>query len=186
MLPMAHALSRPRKTVEDLHALPDDVRAELIAGEIYVTPSPSIGHQSVSRRLLVAFSLWAERTGAGHVFAAPLDVHLPSGDVVEPDLIFVAEANGQVLQDWIRGTPDLLVEIVSPTHPERDRLVKRDLYARNGVPEYWIVEPADRAVELLRLEGGLYVPAGYLQASGVLRSPSLPGFSLPVAEIFGA
>jgi Uma2 family endonuclease len=114
-----------------------------------------------------------------------MDVHLPGGDVVQPDVIFVSTARSDILQDWIRGVPDLLVEIISPEGVERDRLVKRDLYARNGVKEYWLVDPAARAVEVLRLgASGSYEPAGYFEEKDTLVSPTLAGMALPVQALF--
>jgi len=183
---MSAAIERPRKTVEDYLALPDDVRAELIDGELYVTPSPVPDHQRVGLSLARLISPHVEAGGAGEVFIAPLDVHLPSGDIVQPDVLFVATENAGIVQDWIRGVPDLLVEVLSPTGTERDRIVKHDLYARNGVPEYWIADPAARTIEVFRLDrAGAYRPAGYYLADAVLRSESLPGLELQLADVFG-
>lgn len=182
---MASATRRPPKTRADLEALPEDVRAELIRGEIYVTPSPSDAHQRVSLRLAVFLDDWARSQRAGAVRYAPLDVHLPTGDVVQPDLVFVSTENLAIMQpDGIHGAPDLAVEIVSSAHPERDRIVKRALYAQAGVVEYWIVELEQRAIEVLRLDGGDYVPAGWFREGHVLTSPPRPGLDVPVAEVF--
>jgi Uma2 family endonuclease len=113
-----------------------------------------------------------------------MDVHLPSGDIVEPDVLFVAQENHSIIQDWIRGVPDLVIEVLSPDGIARDRFVKRDLYARNGVREYWIVDPATRSIEVFALRSRQYEPAGYFQEGAVLTSTVLSGLSLPVTEIF--
>ena len=181
--------SRPKKTVDDFMALGDGVRAELIDGEIYMAASPTSWHQIICGNLHLAMAQHARERNLGTVFVAPLDVHLPSGDIVEPDLIFVAEKNRGIVQDWIRGVPDLLVEIVSPSNPERDRLVKRTLYQRNGVPEYWIVEPEARAIEILRLEpqpqgSAAFAPAGYVGAGATLITRALPELELQVDDVF--
>ena len=76
----------------------------------------------------------------GRVYVAPFDVHLPSGDIVEPDVIFVTTAKLGIVQGWIRGVPDFVVEVLSPDGIERDRIVKRVLYAKNGIREYWLVD----------------------------------------------
>ncbi|MEK7767079.1 MAG: Uma2 family endonuclease, partial [bacterium] len=120
----------------------------------------------------------------GRVFVSPLDVHLPSGDIVQPDLLYIRTANLGIVQDWIRGVPDVLIEVVSPERPERDRLVKRALYARNRVPEFWIVDPATRTVEVLVLDGVKYASHGYFEFADALTSPALGGLSLPLAEVF--
>lgn len=184
MEPMTHAIRRPHKTIQDLLALGEDVRAELIEGEIYVAAAPNSRHQSIVLRLASEILRHVDRHGGGRVFVAPLDVYLPSGDVVEPDVIYVAAGHGARVERDIHGAPTLLVEVVSPSNPERDRLVKRQLYERNGVGEYWIVEPDDEAVEVLRLVDGAFQPAGYLRGAALLRTPLLPGFALPVAELF--
>ena len=183
---MAPPQSPPRKTLEDYLALPDPVRAELIEGELYVTPSPTSRHQEASDNLLVRLGTFVRRTGQGRMYSAPLDVHLPSGDVVQPDLIYVSHERGGIVRDWVHGVPDHLIEVVSPGNPERDRIVKRALYAKNGVPAYWIVDPKERSIELLHLEGEAFAPAGFLAGEGVLRAPTFEGLEIDLAAIFPA
>ena len=185
MASMAPTTRRPPKTVDDYMALPDDVRAELIGGELYVTPSPTSGHQTVLQELHLALAPPVKARSLGRVFFAPLDVHLPTGDIVQPDVLFVREANAAIGQDWIRGVPDLVVEVISTTHAERDRIVKRRVYEQAGVPEYWLVDPGSRSVEVFRLEAGAYRPAGYLEGRGTVRSPLLPGVEVEVEGLFG-
>jgi Uma2 family endonuclease len=185
MPPMDVSLRRSPKTIDDYRALPDDVRAELIRGEIYVTPSPSARrHQDVVGEIYVHLKPHVESRGLGRVYLSPVDVHLPSGDVVGPDLVHVARERLHIVADVITGIPDLAIEVVSPSHPERDRIVKRCLYAENGVPEYWIVEPDSRAIQVLRLDGGEYRPAGYFTAESHLVSPTIPALRMPVGGLF--
>jgi Uma2 family endonuclease len=180
---MAHATSRRRKTVQDLLALGDEVRAELIDGEIYVAATPFREHQLAVGAIHARLLAWVRARG-GLVLIAPMDVHLPSGDVVEPDVIYVREDRKAIVPDWVRGAPDLAVEVVSTSHPERDRIVKRALYARNGIPEYWIVELDEQAIQVLRLADGGYEPLAYFERPAVLTTPTLPGFALPLDEVF--
>jgi len=181
---MAPQTSRPSKTVEDYLALPDDVRAELIGGEFYVPPAPTARHQDIVGQIYRCLADFAERTGAGRAYIAPLDVHLDSGDIVQPDVLFITSQNMDRVGDWIRGAPDLAVEVISPLHAARDRLVKRGLYARNGIPATWIVDPADRTIEVLRLEGDVYGPEHYFQDEETLTSPRLPGLRIPLPKVF--
>ena len=180
----AMATSRPLKTVDDFMALGDQVRAELIAGEIYMSPSPSSQHQSIAGNLYVALRSAARRARGEAVFIAPLDVHLPSGDIVQPDVMFVSAQRRGIVQEWIRGAPDLLIEIVSPSHAERDRIVKRELYARNRVPEYWLVDGTTRTLERFVDDAGTYTAAGYYREGDTLETPLLPALQLPIVEIF--
>jgi Uma2 family endonuclease len=182
---MAPTTGRPPKTVADYMALPDDVRAELISGELYVTPSPTSSHQTVVQRLHLVLAPFVETEGLGRVHLAPLDVHLPTGDIVQPDVLFVGKDNLEIIQDWIHGVPDLVVEVVSRTHAERDRIVKRGVYERAEVPEYWLVDPGSRSVEVFRLAGHAYRPAGYHEGRGAVRSPLLPGLAVDVERLFG-
>lgn len=181
---MAAMQTRPRKTLDDFLSLPEGTLAELIDGEILMTPAPRKPHQLLVGDLYFALRLFLGAKPLGMLYLAPFDVHLPSGDVVEPDLIFVAQANLGIVQEWVRGVPDLLVEVVSPSHPERDRLVKRALYARNGVREFWIVDPEEKTVEVLALDVDRYRPAGFFREPEILVSPLLAGLALPLGQLF--
>ena len=164
--------------------LPEGVRAELIEGEIFMSPSPKEKHQRVAVNLTRILSAFVQERNLGRLYAAPFDVHLPSGDVVEPDLLFVSAGNQGIIQDWIRGAPDLLVEIISPESPERDRIVKRRLYPENGVGEYWLVDIEQQTIEVLKLSGKAYGPHGYFEADDTLTSVVVPGLLLPVRQVF--
>lgn len=143
-------------TWEDLEQAPEDgKRREAIGGDLYVTPAPSVRHQRVSGRLEHALRDLLEDPGHGEVLDAPVGVEFPeTGEGVQPDILFVSrERRGIVADDWLRGAPDLVVEITSPSTAERDRGLKRDLYRRQGVREYWIVDPEEDAVEVWRFGG---------------------------------
>jgi Uma2 family endonuclease len=181
---MQPAQARPRKTIDDFMGLPQDARAELIAGEIFeMSPSPRYRHQRVLFLLSSRLHDFVAERGLGEICIAPFDVHLPSGDIVEPDIIFVSTRNHHIVADWIHGVPDLLVEVLSRERAERDRIVKRDLYARNGVPEFWIVDPDERTVEVYTLCGGHYDPAGFFKESDRISSRVLAGLNLPVSSV---
>ena len=164
--------------------LSEGTRAELIDGDLLMCPSPRTPHQRAIMKLVTLLNDFVRWKAVGEVFVAPFDVHLPSGDIVEPDVIFVAKSNAGIVQDWIRGVPDPVVEVLSPERIERDRIVKRDLYARNGVREYWIVDPQCRTVEVFSLAGERYEPNGYFQPDDDLVSPLLAEFKVKVADIF--
>lgn len=149
MCPMA----APQITWRDLQQAPNDgKRREAIGGELYVTPAPGVRHQRVSQRLELQLIRLLQEPGHGEVFHAPIGVEFPAtGEGVQPDILFVSnEREGIIADDWLRGAPDLVVEILSPTTAERDRGLKRELYERQGVRQYWIVDPEDDAVEVWR------------------------------------
>lgn len=180
---VAQLKTRPRKTVEDYLRLPEGTLAELIEGEILMSPSPKARHQRFVSNLHFAVRQFVEARRLGLVLDSPMDVHLPSGAVVQPDLIFVATANLSIVKDWIRGAPDLLIEVLSPESIDRDRFTKRELYAASGVKEYWIVDGDASAVEVLRLAGDRYAPHGYFEAQDTITSPVLSGLLLPVRQV---
>ncbi len=139
-------------TVDDVRAFPDDGhRYETIAGELFVTPAPSLWHQEVAGRLHLLMGEHVRRHKLGKLWFAPLDVVFGPLTLVEPDLVFVrAERRGILTEREVAGAPDLAVEILSPTTARTDRGRKRALYQEQGVAEYWIVDPDRRQVEVWR------------------------------------
>lgn len=184
MADMAQLRSRPRKTVDDYLALGEDVVAELIDGELYVTPAPTPRHQDVVGALYVHLRTHVEEAQLGRVYLAPVDVYLSGGDIVQPDLIFLRAERLNVVQEVIRGAPDLAIEVLSRSRPERDRIIKKDLYAANGVGEYWLVDPEARAVEVFALVEDRYMAAGWFTGEASIVSPSLPELELPLRSVF--
>ena len=131
-------------------------RYEAIAGELYTTPLPSASHQLVSKRLEKALGHLLEESERGVVFHAPFGVEFPdSEEGVEPDILFVSRDRLNLFTDaGFVGPPDLVVEILSPSTARRDRKEKLELYRRQGVPEYWVVDPVGNAVEGWRFAEG--------------------------------
>jgi Uma2 family endonuclease len=179
-----------RLTYDDFVRIPDDgMRHEIIDGVHYVTPSPVLRHQVLLGRLHLAVGGFVEQHPAvGQAFLSPLDTVFSPWDVVEPDLIFVAADQLHVLTaPNIQGAPALVVEILSPSTRRRDLGIKRDLFDRGGVREYWVVDPKARDLAVFRrTAGGALSEVERLAAAGdaVLSTPLLPGFVLPLAKLF--
>lgn len=139
-------------TVEMVHTLPDDGnRYEVVDGELFVTPSPSMAHQDAAFQLARLLADYADATGVGHVVMAPSDVIYGVRTMVEPDVFVVPLVEGR----WPRSAEEvgpllLVVEVLSPTTARRDRTVKRALYQRQGIPAYWMVDTTRRAIERWR------------------------------------
>lgn len=171
---------------EDLASFPEDnLRRELIGGELIVTAAPIIRHQRAVMALAGRLHNYAREHG-GEVFPAPTDVFFSDLDVVEPDVLFVTQANLVKLETkFVRGAPDIVVEVSSPTTRRLELVRKRELYERFGVPEYWYVDlDADR-IEIYRLDGDRYDVAILLSRGATLTSPQLPAFSVSVGEVLG-
>lgn len=169
-------MASTRFTWQDVLLAPEDGnRYEAVGGELYVTPPPSFHHQEISMRLGVALYRMLQEPGHGVVVAGPVGVEFPDTEEgVQPDLVFISQArSGIIRRGWIRGVPDLVVEILSPTTARRDRGAKLDLYRRQGVPEYWIVDPDARSVAVWRFAAGATEPEIYtdrvpIRLSGVV------------------
>ncbi len=178
----------PKLTYDDYVNFPQDGRRhELIDGEHFVTPSPVRRHQQLSLRLVLAIGTYLREHPAGELYDAPLDVILSDVDVVEPDILFVSNERAAILQDWVRGAPDLVVEILSPGTRKVDETTKRRLYDRVGVREYWIVDPELELVKIhRRAEDGSFPRVVELtrESHDRLSTPLLPGFSLDLDELF--
>ena len=181
--------SATRLTYDDFALFPDDgKRHELIDGEHYVTPAPTTRHQAISQNLAVLLGSFVRSQGVGKIFHAPYDVVLSRHDVVEPDLVFVSAARLSIITEAnVQGAPDLAVEILSPSSRRQDEILKRDLYERAEVAEYWIVDPEAETVKVFRRgERGAFERAVLLtlRDSDTLSTPLLPGLEIPLAEVF--
>jgi Uma2 family endonuclease len=136
-------------TVADRDALPDDGnRYEVIDGELFVTPSPALRHQSAVLVLSVLLDPYVRAQRVGYVFGAPIDVIFSPRRGVQPDISVVPPLNGKMPKSFAEAKRLLLaVEVLSPSTARSDRVVKRTLYRDERVPEYWIVDLDSRTIE---------------------------------------
>lgn len=183
---MAAVLEKQAKrwTYEEYYRLDDDQSHEIIDGNLLIAPSPDMCHQDLSRKVFRLIDRFVTRNKLGEVFYAPFDVVLDSENTVQPDLIFVSAANvGIIKQRAIFGIPNLLIELISPSSVRRDRSDKKDLYARFGVKEYWIGDPANKSLEILTLKEGRYELHCAAEIKGKLTSPTMTGLEFDMTEI---
>jgi Uma2 family endonuclease len=179
-----------RLTYDDLLLLPDDgLRHELIDGEHYVSPSPNTRHQALVGRLYFEIELCLrQHPGAGQVFLAPLDVVFTKWDVVEPDVLFIARDQLDVITAKnIQGAPALVVEVLSERTRMRDEETKRRLFDRGGVREYWIVDPVQDVVTVYRRTAARALDLAAIlshEQADVLSSPLVPGLAVPLTHLF--
>lgn len=172
-------------TYHDYLLLPEDKRYEILEGDLVVVPAPNTAHQRISRDLQNALVNHVRQYRLGEVFCAPYDVVLSEENIVQPDIAFVrSEREGIITADNVQGAPDLVVEVLSPRTKSRDLEIKRKIYAKYGVGEYWIVDPIERTLEVLILGEEGYCSAGIYPHSVVIESPLLPDFRVSLAEIF--
>ena len=176
---------KTKLTYQDYAKTPEGEIWELIDGEKFMPPSPGSAHQRVDMRLGSRLHSFVDGRDLGEFFSAPFDVVLSDLDVVQPDLLFVSKERSHIITAAnVRGAPDLVVEIRSPSTASRDWTVKRDLYARYGVKEYWVVDTDERRVWVMLLGDGRLEEVGSYGVGDVLTSPTLEGLSIDLHDIF--
>lgn len=182
---MSMEANQKRSTYQDYLKTPDDIRYQLIDGELIREPAPTVPHQSVVMNLSNILWNFARSRGMGKVLAAPTDVYLSETNVFQPDVLFISsDRTGIITERCIHGAPDLVVEIVSPSSVRRDRGTKREMYARYGVAEYWLVDPVAGTLEVLRLTDGHFTTTGRYSRADTLTTPALPGLTVHLNEVF--
>ena len=178
-------IARAKYTYEDYLNTPEDERYELLDGELILVASPNEEHQLASVRLVSLMYPYATTRELGWVFHAPFDIVFSDTEVVQPDLMFISKEREHIRSGAnVRGAPDMVVEILSPSSSRRDWKYKRELYAKYGVKEYWIVDPANRIVSVMLLKDGVLEIAGAYVEGDTLASAALEGFEVGVGEIF--
>jgi Uma2 family endonuclease len=178
---------RRKASIEEFWALPESVLpTEYVNGEIIMAPTPTVPHQTVLLNILRSVDEFVRRKTLGQVLLSPLDVVLPTGEVVQPDLFFLTPEAWERDRSarHIAGAPSLAVEIFSPGSIKHDTITRRKLYEQNRVREYWIVDPEARTIAQLNLRGEHY-ELTELTESDLLKSEVLTGFEMNVSELLG-
>lgn len=174
-------------TYDDYAALPDDGnRYEVIEGELVMAPAPRISHQECLTNLILITGTYVKSHNLGRVLAAPCDVILDSRNVLQPDLIFISNARAEVVTEKnLQGAPDLAVEILSPSSLRRDRIQKRRIYARHGIPHLWLIDAQARTLEEFVLDGSTYRLASTGEDDEIFHPALFPGLDIPLKEVWG-
>jgi Uma2 family endonuclease len=171
---------------EDYLALNGNKLVECVNGFLEVPPTPTMSHQLIAfylSRLVLAFAATGK---LGMVLPAPLRVRLWKRTFREPDVVFMLQEHADRMGEQFWEGADLVMEVVSEGDEDRrrDLVIKRREYARAGIPEYWIVDPQEERITVLRLRGKRYVVHGEFPKGGVASSHLLKGFSVDVGEVF--
>jgi Uma2 family endonuclease len=174
-------------TYDDYLRLPNDGRRyEIIEGVLYVSPAPKYLHQRIVQVLLRRLGDLAEEKGSGEVIPAPFEIYLSGRNrPIQPDLVYIrAEHLPPSDAAGFEGVPDLVVEILSPSSIRRDRFIKFAAYEKAGVPEYWIVDPETRSIEVYVWRNGLYELHVQAVGDAAMTSTLFPELALRVDELF--
>lgn len=158
---------------------------EIINGVEVMGPSPFGKHQAIAARIFRQLDRFVERKNIGFVYFSPLDIIFEDGvNRLQPDLLFIRKENMGIFQDWIRGVPDMVCEIISSSSYEIDTEVKRALYEKYRVPEYWIVMPEAKTIEVLTIEVDKYKLHSFAVIEGVVSSKVIEGLQVNISDIF--
>jgi Uma2 family endonuclease len=173
-------------TYDAYAALPDDgKRYEIAQGVLIMTPAPEPGDQRISREISFCLYEHIMTRKLGEVLYAPVDVVLSEEDTFQPDVLVILNEHLERIQEkLVAGAPDLVVEIISPGSLLNDRVTKKLAYERAGIPEYWLVDPEKKTVEVFVLENGAYTSLGLFKGEQQLQSRIVPEMSVPVAHFF--
>ena len=158
---------------------------ELINGLILKRSSPTTEHQSILGNLYFQLRSFLQNKEIGKILLAPLDVMLDEANVPQPDLVFVALENEHIIKrkSCIEGVPDMIVEVVSRGSIRKDRIVKKELYERFGVKEYWIIDQ-NLSVEVYYLEKNVYKIHSWIEEEGIVTSKFIEGFQIDMKDLF--
>ena len=173
-------------TYEEYCALPEDGRRyEIVKGVLYLAPSPVPAHQRGAFELGRILADHIDLHDLGEIFLAPLDVVFARDSVVQPDVLFIRKERADIVQRTnVTGSPDLVVEVLSPGTSAYDRRKKRDLYAAYGVPHLWFLNPQARWLEAYPLGEGGYTLTARHTGSEEFRPSLFPGLVVPLARLW--
>ena len=175
-------------TFREMEIADDDLLIyELFDGEIMERSTPSLIHQAVCRELLTELDTFIEENKLGEIFSAPVDLNLDEHNAFQPDLAFISKERSFLIEDddYIKGAPDLVVEIISPGTVKKDRVIKKNLCERFAIREYWLVDPLNKGIEIYIMQEDKYVLHDLQEISGKISSTVLAGFELELGHIFG-
>ncbi len=149
-------------------------------------PSPFRKHQNIVLNLSDIISPYVRKNKLGRLHLSPLSVILRENEQeIQPDLLFVRKENMAIAQDYIRGVPDMVCEIVSKGSVGKDTVTKKKIYERFRVPEYWIVFPELETIEVFTIEGDAYELFSIAEGEGVVKSKVIEGLEIDIADVFG-
>ncbi|KWT86740.1 Uma2 family endonuclease [Candidatus Magnetominusculus xianensis] len=158
---------------------------QIINGEEVVGPSPFGKHQKISQRILWIVLSHVKNNDLGDVFYSPLEVIFEEGiNRFQPDILFIRKDNMVIFQDYVRGVPDMVCEIVSQGTYRLDTATKKEIYEKYGVPEYWVAIPELKIIEVLAIEEGKYKTYSYAEGEGTVSSKVIEGLQVNLKDIF--
>lgn len=185
-------LEKPRTPPREVFArLSEGTLAQLIDGEIIMSPAPKVQHQEIVGKIYFRIAAFLEAHPLGKAFISPIDVKLTADEIYQPDIVFISSKNFSKIKDWgIEGAPDLVIEVLSASTADFDLQHKKQVYQNCGVKEYLAVDPAQLTAELwsndtnTKSNSNKFISRGYFQRSGKIALEQLAGCTLLLEDIF--
>jgi Uma2 family endonuclease len=176
---------RPRPVHDYRLGPPGGPRYQLIEGEMHMTPAPSRFHQTILGNIYLIIRSYLDANPIGEVYRSLFDVVLTDINGYQPDVLSVADKHRAVLTDaGAEGAPDSIVEILSPSTAHHDKGVKREVYARTGVEEFWLIDPDQRRTQVCRFKDDVETPIATYDDASSFTTQLLPGLAIDTARIF--
>ena len=177
--------TKKQATYADYLLTPEGGKFQLIAGEILEMTSPSLYHQRIITKISTFISNFLSNHSIAEVFVAPLDVYFSDTEVYQPDIILLlTESFSKMKENKIEGAPDLVMEVLSPSTAYYDLKHKKSIYEKNGVKEYWIVDPMEKTIEIFELQNGKFISNGELSKNEIAKSKLIIGMEVSLGTIF--
>ncbi len=173
-------------TRKDYEALPEGAPYQLIGGELIMSPSANFFHQRIISRLDRTLGNFVGARHLGEIIVAPMDVFLTEDDAYQPDIIFLRQDQLSTIDPLgrIHFAPDHVIEVLSPSTAYYDYSRKKAIYCERGVKEYWIVDPLDETIEIVRNDGKVFQTEALLRKPAILESAMFPGFQMNIEDVF--
>lgn len=169
--------------IKNLPEFPEGPLVEIFNGELYMVPSPSIRHQTISLNIAVLIKNYLKDNSVGKLLTAPVDVILSMKDVFIPDLVYVSNENKYILSEKnISGTPDFIIEILS-TNRTNDLVNKKNFYEKYGVREYWVIDPVEEEIIKFKLDNNKFIKSNHLDKTSKISIDTI-GLELLISDIF--
>lgn len=182
---MLTAEKKKKYTIEDYNLLEEGAPFQLINNDLIMSPSPLAVHQQILFALSESIVLYNIKERKGQWMYSPIDVKFDDGNVLQPDILYIAEQRkNELIKERIEGAPDLIIEILSPSNAYYDLRQKKDIYEKYGVKEYIIIDPVQENADLYILKDGTYVLHQKAQKTASLNSVLLPGFIIDISGLF--
>ena len=184
MFELYHTTEKQKLTYSDYAAKDDGFRYELINGELLMAPAQSTFHQESHSYLSLIVMNFVKKNNLGKVYLVPTDVYLDEFNTVQPDILFISKDNlSKIKRNAIYGAPDFVVEIISPYSIHRDRYLKKELYEKHGVKEFWLLDIENKSIEVFNNNNGHFDLYSLTVENGKIESNLFPDLDILIEDI---